>query len=147
MSNKTSVTLKRAWVCWAERLNYVSQIIQPHLSKYLTDFWWCDEISLWSQHVVPHVVTLWRQKGNKTLAVFTLIQDLQTRFRVKGRDLPSQGWWAPPSCTRPQKLDLWLLFWRSGVAAWTVWAAPCQVRSCRGVWSELLAIALSNTDI
>lgn len=36
---------------------------QPHLSKDLADFWWSDEISFRSQHVVSHIITL---RGGKT---------------------------------------------------------------------------------
>lgn len=30
----------------------------PHLSKYLTDFWGCDEVSVRPQHVILHIITL-----------------------------------------------------------------------------------------
>lgn len=144
------------------------EVFQPHLSENLTDFWWSDEISIWSQHVVLHIITLKEEAnqpewqittvvsfyksqvvtglaGSGRICCFSLIRELRAAWN--GRHLPSRGWWAPPSCTRPLESDLWLLFWRSGVAAWTVGAFPHLAKSCRRVWSELLAIALSNTNI
>ena len=50
-------------------------------------------------------------------------RSLHTLNDEGGGDSPSQGWWAPPSCTLLQRWDPWILFWWPGVAA--SWRASC----------------------
>lgn len=40
-----------------------------HLSKYLTDFWGCDEVSILPQHVILHIITL-REEIERQLVAF-----------------------------------------------------------------------------
>lgn len=81
---------------------------QPHLSKDLADFWWSDEISFRSQHVVPHIITLRRGKTNKE-KILTKNRKTSSCFYMLTLSL---DWWLPQS---PREFRTQESLWGLGV--------------------------------
>lgn len=63
-------TLRDRWLCICILIYYTtihtcSKMlfwINAYLPKYLTNFWWCDEISIWPKHIILHIIALEHEK-------------------------------------------------------------------------------------